>query len=71
MIHHEDVQLTEFENRLLQEEKFELGYRLGVAEGLAAALEAISEISFDDDPVVNKRVIERLRAIKTSSFRRE
>ena len=40
-----DVEVAETENRELQEEKFELGYRIGLSEGIAAALEAINDLS--------------------------
>lgn len=47
MVHEKDANLISMENRLLQEEKFELGYRLGLAEGVSAVLEAVCNLNED------------------------
>ena len=55
MVHEKDANLISMENRLLQEEKFELGYRLGLAEGVSAVLEAVcnlyAEFILDSDTI--------------------
>jgi hypothetical protein len=66
MFRRQDIELTEFENKLLQEEKFELGYRLGITEGLSAALEAILQLNMDNGikTKITPEVIEKLREIQ-------
>lgn len=59
-----DAELLTAENSMLQEERFELGYRLGLAEGITAALNAICDLKEDFE--LDEDMVAKLRNIRST-----